>query len=168
MRIVRLLLVLAGASAIVFGVMSALPRGPEELRSAAVWFIAPAVLSDLVLLPVIAVIGYALTRWTPAWLRLPVQVALVIIGTLIAVALPFLGKPGLRADNPTLLDRNYVAGLTVYVGVVVLGAAGWAVVRRYRRSDPSVPRRSSGRRRVMATSDRTALPRESPAGTSRP
>ena len=107
-------------------------RPVGEIPSAAVWFTVPAVLSDLLLLPVVAVLGAVATRALAPWSRLPVQVAAVLIGTLLLIALPYLGRPGLRADNSTLLNRNYLAGYLVYVAIIAGGAVIWALVRRQR------------------------------------
>lgn len=101
-----------------------------DLLSAVIWFTVPAVLSDLLVLPVVAVVGAFLTSRVPAWFRLPVQVGLVAIAVLTAIALPFLGRPGLHPDNPTLLNRNYLGGWAVYVALILMLCGGWATVRR--------------------------------------
>lgn len=131
--VLRSLLVAGGLAAALFGVVHLLDRPKPEIVSAALWFLIPPVLSDLVVLPAIAIGGWVLTRTLAPWARLPVQVASVLVGALLAVAAPFLGRPGLRPDNPTLLDRNYVAGYLAYVAVIVISATGWAWWRRRRR-----------------------------------
>lgn len=130
--LLRGVLIGGGLAAALFGVLHLLDRPPEEIVSAALWFLVPPVLSDLVLLPAIALVGWVMTRTLAPWMRLPVQVAGILCGGLLVVAAPFLGRPGLRPDNATLLDRNYVAGYLVYVAVIVVGSAGWALWRRRR------------------------------------
>ena len=44
---------------------------------------------------------------------------------LALLAIPVYGKPGMRPDNPTVLDRNYPLGLWVSIAVV------WACVPLY-------------------------------------
>ena len=132
--VVRAALIGLGLLGIAWGILLVLDRPKSELFSVAVWFAVPAVLSDLLLLPVVALVGWALTRWLPSWARLPAQVALTVIGLLTVIALPFLGTPGVRPDNPTLLNRDYPLGLAVYAGVVVIAAVCWAIARRYRLS----------------------------------
>jgi hypothetical protein len=48
-----------------------------------------------------------------------------VLGTVTVVAVPLLGRFGARADNPTLLDRNYLLGWLVLatLTVVVVGVA---------------------------------------------
>lgn len=132
-RVVRAALVVAGVAALVFGGVELLGRPSGEWVSIAVWFTVPAVLSDLVVLPAVAVAGWLVTAKLPAATRLPVQVGATVIGVLTLVAAPFLGRPGLRADNPTLLDRNYVLGWAVYVGIAIVAAGIWALVRHRSR-----------------------------------
>jgi hypothetical protein len=45
---------------------------------------------------------------------------------------PTLGRFGATADNPTLLDRDYLAGWLVFAAIVVAGAAVWAAVEHNR------------------------------------
>ncbi|MEO5833819.1 MAG: hypothetical protein ABJA16_10575 [Nakamurella sp.] len=132
----RAALAITGVGALGFGAVLLLGRGFGELVSVALWFTLPAVLSDLVLLPAVAGVGWLLTKRLSPGARLPAQVALVMIGALTAVAAPFLGTPGLRVDNPTLLNRNYLAGYAVFVAVILVAAALWAVLRTRARRVP--------------------------------
>lgn len=149
MRLTRILLILAGIALGVLGVLSLVPALPrrEDLVTFAVWFLGPPVLSDAVLMPAVAVIGWATARFLPAWLRTPALTAVLLSAALIAVGLPFFGRPGLRPDNPSLLDRNYLGGTLAYLALVWLATAGWALLRRRRsRSLPvDVPSRRGSR-----------------------
>ena len=49
--------------------------------------------------------------------------ALVVLRTVTVTAIPVLGPWGARPDNPTLLDRNYVAG---WCGSAPGAAGGWS------------------------------------------
>ena len=112
--------------------------------SAGAWFVIPAVLSDLLLLPIVAVVGATLTRHLQPWIRLPAQVALAMIGTLTFIALPFLTGLGKQLDNPSLLNRNYPVGLAVYILLILVMTGGWALVRRRARRSgpgPAAPKR---------------------------
>lgn len=114
----------------------------SDLLSAGAWFVIPAVLSDLLLLPIVAVVGAVLTRYLQPWVRLPAQVALAMIGGLTFIALPFLTGLGKQPDNPSLLNRNYPLGLAAYILVILIGAGGWALARRRGlrpRSGPTTP-----------------------------
>ena len=68
----------------------------------------------------------------------PAAVGLVVLGSVTLLAVPVLGRFGARADNPTLLDRDYLAGWLVRRLVVprCVVAVDRACVRsRDRRSD---------------------------------
>lgn len=130
MKAIRVALALMGVSFIVVGARFLLQRSHQEVISAAIWFTFPAILSDLLLLPVAAAAGHVLTKGLAPWARLPAQVAAVLIGTLLLIAVPYLGRPGLHPDNPTLLNRNYVLGYLVYVVIIAAAAAIWALIRR--------------------------------------
>lgn len=125
----RMITVAAGVIGIGWGVWLALQLSLSDLLSAGAWFVIPPVLSDLVLLPVVAVIGGVLTRRLQPWVRLPVQVALAAAGCLLFIGLPFLSGLGKRADNPSLLDRNYPLGVGVYVLIILAAAGIWALLR---------------------------------------
>ncbi|MET3805026.1 sterol desaturase/sphingolipid hydroxylase (fatty acid hydroxylase superfamily) [Nakamurella sp. UYEF19] len=135
-RVIRSALGLIGVVCVGVGAKFLLERSHQEVISAAIWFTFPAILSDLVLLPIAAVVGHVLTKGLAAWARLPAQVAAVLIGTLLLIAVPYLGRPGLHEDNPTLLNRNYVAGYLMYVAIIVVLAAVWALIRLTRRDRP--------------------------------
>jgi len=130
MKWIRAALLVIGIGCVVVGARFLLERSHQEVISAAIWFTLPAVLSDLLLLPVAAAVGHVLTRGLAPWARLPAQAAAVLIGTLLLIAVPYLARPGLHRDNPTLLNRDYVLGYLVYVAIIVAAAAGWALLRR--------------------------------------
>jgi len=122
---VRARLVLGAAGVLVgcYGAFLLLSRGDgEDLRSAAVWLAGGVLLHDVVLAGLTLAVGAVVTRVLPRAARAPATVALVVLGTLTLVAVPVLGRFGARADNPTLLDRPYVAAW------LVLAAASLAVV----------------------------------------
>ena len=78
-------------------------------------------LHDFVLVPLTLLLGLALIRLLPANLRAPVAGGLVVLGSVTLLAVPVLGRFGARADNPTLLDRDYAAGWLVVAGVTIAG-----------------------------------------------
>ena len=132
--VLRGLLIGGGLAAVLVGALHLLERPREEIVSAALWFLVPPVLSDLLVLPAVAVLGWATTKTLAPWVRLPVQVAGLLSGALLAVAVPFLQRPGLRPDNPTLLNRNYLAGYLTYIAVIFVASTAWAWWRRRRAS----------------------------------
>lgn len=138
--VIRAILIFAGmafGAGGIYALVPAVPRISDKITFVA-WFFTPAVLSDAVLMPSIAVLGWAVGRWLPRWLRAPAVAGFVLSGGMLAIALPFLGRPGLRPDNPSLLDRNYLLGFVVLIAVIWAGVLGWALLRRQRLTGKSM------------------------------
>lgn len=118
----------------------------HRLVEVGLWLGAGVLLHDVVLAPLV-LLGTALAaRVLPAAWRSPAVVVLVVLGAVTLLAVPVLGRFGARADNTTLLDRDYTTGWLLVAGLVVLGAALGAVLgpvlraaRRRRTPPPVVP-----------------------------
>ncbi|SFB92322.1 hypothetical protein SAMN04487968_102311 [Nocardioides terrae] len=119
MSTTRWCLGLLGTALAFYGGWLLLTRG-HDLGNALVWLAAGVVLHDGVLALVTVAVGLAASRLLPGPARAPVAAGLVVLGSVTLLAIPVLGRFGARADNPTLLDRDYVAG---YLGLVALTAA---------------------------------------------
>ncbi len=73
-------------------------------------------------------LGLALAaRALPRGWRAPAAVGLMVLGSVTLLAIPVLGGLGARADNPTLLDRNYLLGWAILAALTVAAVvvAGW-------------------------------------------
>ena len=105
----------------------------DMLTDVAVWLVAGVVLHDAVLAGATLALGALAVRTVPAPARAPLVVGLVVLGTTTLFAVPVLGRFGARADNPTLLDRDYTAGWLVLAGITVLAVVSAALVRSRRR-----------------------------------
>jgi hypothetical protein len=118
--------------------------GATDPPNFAVWFLGAAVVHDLVVAPVVLVVGLALVR-TVRRGRAALQVAIICSATLCLFSLPvLLGLGGLR-DNATLLPRNETLGLVAALAVVWATTAAVVLGRRRsanRRSPPG--REASG------------------------
>ncbi|GGO75443.1 hypothetical protein [Nocardioides deserti] len=101
----------------------------SDLLDVATWLVAGAVLHDAVLVPTVLVLGVVATRWLPWAARGPAAAGLVVLGSVTLLAVPVLGRFGARADNPTLLDRDYTAGWLVLAGLVLAGVVTATLVR---------------------------------------
>jgi hypothetical protein len=116
-----------------YGAWLALTRQDAgQLAEIAVWLAAGIVLHDVVVAGV-AVAGVAVGRRVlPMPWRAPATLALVVWGGVTLMAVPVLGRFGARPDNPTLLDRPYLASWAVLsiVTVVVVALAGLVRARR--------------------------------------
>src|SRR5262245_30176207 len=83
-----------------------------------VWAVVGVVLHDLVLAPVCVALGFAARRLIRRKCWPPLAVAAFCSVVLVFLAIPVYGKPGMRRDNMTVLDRNYPLGLWISLGVV--------------------------------------------------
>jgi drug/metabolite transporter (DMT)-like permease len=134
-----------GALGVVVGLYGAylfLSRQQEsrQLWSAAKYLVGGVVLNDAILAAVLLAIGYVVVRVLPQVVRAPVVVGGVVLGSTTLLAIPVLLSYGRKPDNPTLLDRDFVAGWWVFASVVLVSVAVAIVVRLRQR-----PRVQTGR-----------------------
>lgn len=122
MTVLRLLTGALGIGGAAYGAVLLLDLGLGNLGAAATWLVGGVLLHDGVLAPLTIAVCFVVAR---AWRRAvpaPIVVGAVVLVTVTVAAVPVLGRFGARADNPTLLDRNYVLGwlvlVTLTVGVV--------------------------------------------------
>lgn len=121
-----------GALAGLYGAWLVLSRG-HDLPDLVLWLAGGVVLHDGVLsLAVLAVAALALTV-LPQAARAPAVVGFVVLGSVTLLAVPVLGRFGARADNDTLLDRDYVMGWLVLAGLTVVAVGAATLVRSRRR-----------------------------------
>jgi hypothetical protein len=88
-----------------------------------------ALLHDLLVAPVLIVVGVLVTRAVPGRARAVVQGALAISGVVALFSYPLVRAYGLAANNPTSLPHNYTANLLIVLGVVWAVAAGLVIAR---------------------------------------
>ncbi|WP_228942051.1 hypothetical protein [Nocardioides sp. Leaf374] len=119
---------------------------PAQVLDALLWAVSGVVLHDAVLAPLVLVLVAVGVRVVPRPFRAPTTVGLVLLGSLTLLAVPVLGRFGERADNPTLLDRDYTAGWLAVAGLVLLGVVVAGLLRRRAQraagpvtADPSRP-----------------------------
>ncbi|GAA0331730.1 hypothetical protein ACKI1I_36200 [Streptomyces turgidiscabies] len=127
----RTLRVVAGAAGLaLMGVGVSLLTDVRDLPGVLVWLGGAVVLHDMVIAPVVLLIGLALVR---GGVRGPVRGALLVAGALTAVALPVLLRPG-RTANPSVLPLDYPRNWLVALVVVASVTAVWLTVRKVRDS----------------------------------
>jgi len=88
-----------------------------------------ALLHDLIVAPVVIVLGVGLTRVVPARARAAVQAALVASVVLALFSYPMVRPYGLATNNPTSLPHNYARNLLIVLAAVWVAAAAVAVRR---------------------------------------
>ncbi len=153
-RGVRLVLGLAGLAAGAYGAFLLLDLGWDNLLATGTWLVGGVVLHDGVLAPVVVLVCAVGTALSPPAFRAPLAAGFVVLATVTLSAVPVLGRFGARADNATLLDRDYGVGwlllaAAVLAGVVIGGVIASARPSGVRREAPAaVPpedRRQPGR-----------------------
>lgn len=126
-----------GAPMIIYGLRGALDALPGAQGTSALrYFVGAAVLHDLVLGPVVCVVGWFAAKALPKPMVAPVQAALVVSGLASIVALPFLRTDGATVGEPSFLSRDYGTSLVIVLVVVWVTAAAASAARivRARRS----------------------------------
>lgn len=122
----RVLLVVAGVAASLYGGVLLWETSSTVLVRIAVWALVGVMVHDFVFAPLCAAAGVAWRTVIPASWRSAVAVAALCSVVLVILAIPVYGRPGARPDNPTVLDRDYPAGLWISIALV------WACVPVYR------------------------------------
>lgn len=122
MTAMRVLLLLSGLWLGWYGLSLLLDLSSTDLLSVAVWFTGGILLHDAVFAPLCAVGGVGARRILPRSWWASGACGAVCTVALVLIAAPVLGRSRAMSDNPTVLDRNYVAGL--FVAVVIV----WALV----------------------------------------
>ena len=105
-----------------FGLLSLIAhaRATHPLAFAA-YILGPVIVHDFVLVPVVLAFGVVVGRRLPPSVRGSFVAALIVSGVLVLASYPALRGFGRLPDNPSLLPRNYSAGL---IGALLLV---WAV-----------------------------------------
>ncbi len=122
-----------GTAMIGFGLWGQVYGADTKPVRVAVLVVVAALAHDLVLAPVVLLLGLVARRLVPGGVRPTLQGAALVAFCLLLVALPGIGRYGARSGNPSILPRDYGQGLLLALAVVVLGALGHLVLRRVRR-----------------------------------
>lgn len=88
-----------------------------------------ALLHDLVVAPVVILVGVALARVVRGRARSVVQAALVATAVVALFSFPLVRGYGHATHNPTTLPHDYAANLALVLGVVWAAAAVGVLVR---------------------------------------
>jgi hypothetical protein len=121
----RAVLVVLGIVMGGYGAVLLWENPPVIIMRILVWALVGVVLHDAVFAPVCVALDFAARRLIPGKWWPPVAVAAFCSIVLVFLAIPVYGKPGMRPDNMTVLDRDYPLGLWVSLAIV------WACVPVY-------------------------------------
>ncbi|MDG4786951.1 hypothetical protein O7626_13600 [Micromonospora sp. WMMD1102] len=125
-RVARTVLIGLGLAAAAYGV-TVLPR-PGPLLP---WLLAGPLLHDLLVAPLVGLVGLALGRLVPdRATRARIGTGLAVTATLLLIAVPLLWRPAPGPANPGLQDRNYLLQLGIWLAVLW---GGLAIGHRLRR-----------------------------------
>ena len=103
----------------------------SDLREVALWCACGILAHDVVFAPLCAAIGVGARRVLPRRWWAPIACGAVCTVALFTLSAPVLFRGHARADNPTVLDRNYPLGLLIALTVVwVLVIVGSIAARR--------------------------------------
>ncbi len=126
----RRALVVIGVALMSFGAwLVVVDNNPLQV---APWVLGPVLLHDALLAPLVLGAVWLGHRILPRYAQGPALFALVVGGALTAVAASVLTRAGARPDNPSLLDRNYVAGYLVALALTVTIALVATLLNRRR------------------------------------
>jgi hypothetical protein len=128
--ITRITLVILGVALGVYGAVLVWDNPPVIIMRIMVWALVGLVLHDLVFAPVCVALGFVGRRLIPGKWWPPIAVAAFCSVVLVFLAIPVYGKPGMRPDNMTVLDRNYPLGLWISLAVVWAGVPLYYLVMR--------------------------------------
>jgi len=131
-KVLRGLLFMLGLAGLAWGGKQLLGLGFDNLTITGVWLAAGVLAHDAVLAPLVLVMALIAVRVVPVWLRGPLAAGLVVLGSVTLLAVPVLGRFGARADNPTLLDRDYVGGWLVLAAITLAGVAVASLISWHR------------------------------------
>lgn len=146
MTAARVLLVMVGVAVAGYGGVLLWDLSTTVLVRIIVWALVGVVVHDLVFAPLCAAVGLAGRALIPVRWRSPVAVATLCSVVLAVLAIPVYSKPGMRPDNPTVLDRDYAEGLWVSIAVVWAGVLLYHLLTRRLpvRQDQVVDREGAG------------------------
>lgn len=123
----------AGAAMVAYGLWGEVFGSNVKPVRWAELLVVAALAHDLVLAPVVLLLGLLAGRVLRGRRRGLLQGAALVSFVLLLVALPGLGRYGAHSDNPSILPRDYTAGLLIALGVVAAVTALAVVVRTARR-----------------------------------
>ena len=123
----------AGVAGVLFGLHGLVFGGvATHWPVPAVWLVTGVLVHDLVLIPVVATVGWLFARVTPARVRPVLRGGFLVAATLTLVALPVLSGKG-DASNMSLTPLDYPRNYLVVLAAIAVGTVVLAVVRLRRR-----------------------------------
>jgi hypothetical protein len=129
MRAARLAVGAVGVAGIVWGAWLLSDDGADRLTSTALWLAGVVALHDVVLAPVVVLLGVLAARWLPTPHRAAVAIGFLVWGTLTLTVANVLTGVGGKPDMESLLNRPYVSAWLVLTGVIAVGVVAVVAIR---------------------------------------
>lgn len=134
---------IAGLGTLAFGIVGLVgATSARNVETIVKWVIAADLLHDLVVAPVVCVVGLIIARLAPHPCRTPIRSAAIASGALLVVAYPLLRAFGRHQvpDNRSVLPLDYQTGVATLLGVIwgiaiIWACATWWRTRRQRTQD---------------------------------
>lgn len=101
-----------------------------------VWLGASAIINDAVLVPLVGIVGLAVTRFVPRRSRPYVQGGLIAAALTTAIAIPLIYRRDTQPDSKALEQQNYLGNLALIVAAIAVVTAG-LIVASYVKSGRS-------------------------------
>ena len=130
MKALRLLLGATGVVLIVVGVVFLSGDRLGDLVEVGAWLAGGVVAHDAVIAPLVIVVGALGVPRLPSAFRAPAVVGLVVLMSVTLMAVPVIGRFGVKADDHGLLNRPYVALWLVFAVLVAVAVAVASLPRR--------------------------------------
>lgn len=104
--------------------------GADELFGLGLWIVLADLLADWLAVPLVGLVGWLAARYVVGWAKAPVQVGLILSGSVLLVAALPLSGSAEGARNPTIQPIDYPPAVAVTLGLVWLAVTLWAARRR--------------------------------------
>ena len=123
-----------GGAVMAYGVRGVfMELGPANPFRLATWVVGLDLVHDLLLAPMVVVVGFLLARVLPRSMRGPARAAAALSGIVVLFSIPLLTAWGRRAGNSSTLPLDYARNVWVVLAVIWAGAAVIVAVRMVRR-----------------------------------
>lgn len=122
--------VLVGGAIFAFGLFGLLRNARATIPSD--WFtylLGSLIVHDALLVPAVLLVGFLLSRFTPAAIRSGLQGTLAVCGVVALMSVPVVMAEGRRADNPSLLPHDYGRNLAIVLALILAAGMVLTVVR---------------------------------------
>ncbi len=119
-----------GSPLVIMGVKDMADRASETHPIELVrWIVSGALVHDLVVVPVVLLVGFFLNKLIPSSVYPLVRWATITTAILVVFSWPFIAGYGRNPRVPSLLARNYAHGLGFYVAGVWITTGALIAIR---------------------------------------